>query len=354
MENLTKEIEYITSNEKGDIFKILAQYGKTNLENSSILDLEIVNGIVSSIERSTIYITSDYANYNYVNQNSKFYSNVIVKYDDKLITCDNLDITISDNIAVAYSNVIVKDSNSIMKTQIMTLDLVTKDININSRNDIKINTNYKRQILNNLNLKVKKQEILGMLGPNGVGKSTIFNLITGLKNPNFGEVVIQGINVTNLPINERFTKFKLGLVPQYGGLIHDLSMLDNLKLVAEIHIRQRELREQKINKIVSQFEFEALLNIKAKHLSGGQKKKLVIAMALINDPKILLLDEPFAALDILTIRMLQEIILNLQSTEEISVVICDHQARDASGSPNEVISNQAAKTEYFGDEFNIN
>ena len=141
MENLTKEIEYITSNEKGDIFKILAQYGKTNLENSSILDLEIVNGIVSSIERSTIYITSDYANYNYVNQNSKFYSNVIVKYDDKLITCDNLDITISDNIAVAYSNVIVKDSNSIMKTQIMTLDLVTKDININSRNDIKINTN---------------------------------------------------------------------------------------------------------------------------------------------------------------------------------------------------------------------
>ena len=66
MENLTKEIEYITSNEKGDIYKILAQYGKTNLENSSILDLEIVNGIVSSIERSTIYITSDYANYNYV------------------------------------------------------------------------------------------------------------------------------------------------------------------------------------------------------------------------------------------------------------------------------------------------
>ena len=75
------------------------------------------------------------------NLNSKFYSNVIVKYDDKLITCDNLDITISDNIAVAYSNVIVKDSNSIMKAQIMTLDIVTKDININSRNDIKINTN---------------------------------------------------------------------------------------------------------------------------------------------------------------------------------------------------------------------
>ena len=229
----------------------------------------------------------------------------------------------------------------------------------------------KRQILNNLNLVVRKQEILGMLGPNGVGKSTIFNLITGLKNPTYGEVIIEGINVTNLPINERFTKFKLGLVPQYGGVIHDLTLLDNLKLVSEIHIKEKELRNQKVNKIISQFEFESLLNIKAKDLSGGQKKKLVIAMALINEPRILLLDEPFAALDILTIRMLQEIILNLQSTEEISIVICDHQARDllncvdraiilsngkiiASGSPNEVISDKDAKTQYFGDEFNIN
>ena len=229
----------------------------------------------------------------------------------------------------------------------------------------------KRQILNNLNLKIKKQEILGMLGPNGVGKSTIFNLITGLKDPSYGEIIIDGIKVTKLPINERFTKFKLGLVPQYGGLIHDLTALDNLKLVSEIHIKEKELRNQKVNKLISQFEFESLLNIKAKHLSGGQKKKLVIAMALINDPKILLLDEPFAALDILTIKMLQEVILNLQSTEEISVVICDHQARDllncvdraiilsngqiiASGSPNEVISDKTARTQYFGDEFNIN
>ena len=229
----------------------------------------------------------------------------------------------------------------------------------------------KRQILNNLNLEIKKQEILGMLGPNGVGKSTIFNLITGLKETNYGDIMIDGINVTKLPINERFTKFKLGLVPQYGGLIHDLTLLENLKLVSEIHIKEKELRDQKINKLISQFEFDALLNIKAKYLSGGQKKKLVIAMALVNDPKILLLDEPFAALDILTIKMLQEIILNLQSTEEISIVICDHQARDllncvdraiilsngkiiASGSPNEVISDKAAKSEYFGDEFNIN
>ena len=229
----------------------------------------------------------------------------------------------------------------------------------------------KRQIIDNLNLKINKQEILGVLGPNGVGKSTIFNLITGLKDPNFGEIIIDGTNSTKLPINERFTKFKLGLVPQYGGLIHDLTLEDNLKLVAEIHILEKELREHKLNKLITQFEFESLLKIKSKNLSGGQKKKLVIAMALINDPNILLLDEPFAALDILTIKMLQEIILNLQSSEEISIVICDHQARDllncvdraiilsngkiiASGSPNEVITDKDAKTQYFGDEFNIN
>ena len=228
----------------------------------------------------------------------------------------------------------------------------------------------KRQIIENLNLSINKQEILGMLGPNGVGKSTIFNLITGLKDPAYGEIFINGINATKLPINERFTKFKLGLVPQYGGLIHDLSLIDNLKLVSEIHIKEKESRDHKLNKIITQFEFESLLRIKAKNLSGGQKKKLVIAMSLMNDQKILLLDEPFAALDILTIKMLQEIIVNLQASEEISIVVCDHQARDllscvdraiilsngkiiASGSPKEVISDEDAKTHYFRDEFNI-
>ena len=177
-----------------------------------------------------------------------------------------------------------------------------------------------RQILNNLNLEINKQEVLGMLGPNGVGKSTIFHIITGLKNSTYGKVFINNIECTNIPIYERASRFKLGYVPQYGGFIQDLSLLDNLKLVAEIHIKEKDTRKAKIEKIISQFEFDPLLKIKAKHLSGGQKKKLVISMALINDPNILLLDEPFAALDILTIKMLQEIIVNLQALEKLQLL----------------------------------
>ena len=229
----------------------------------------------------------------------------------------------------------------------------------------------KRQILNNLDLKINKQEILGMLGPNGVGKSTIFHIITGLKDPSFGKVLINEIDCTNIPIYERATRFKLGYVPQYGGFIQDLSLLDNLNLVGEIHIKEKDIRKSKIDKLIAQFEFDPILRIKAKHLSGGQKKKLDISMALINDPNILLLDEPFAALDILTIKMLQEIIVNLQSFEKITVVVCDHQARDllscvdraivlsngkiiASGSPDEIVKDSSARSAYFGDEFKIN
>ena len=229
----------------------------------------------------------------------------------------------------------------------------------------------KRQILNDLNLKINKNEVLGMLGPNGVGKSTIFQIITGLKDPSYGKVLINNVDCTNIPIYERATRFKLGYVPQYGGFIQDLNLYENLKLVAEIHIKEKDIRQTKVEKIISQFEFDSLLRIKAKHLSGGQKKKLVIAMSLINDPNILLLDEPFAALDILTIKMLQEIIVSLQSMERITVVVCDHQARDllscvdraivlsngqiiASGSPNEIINDTDARSAYFGDEFKIN
>ena len=98
----------------------------------------------------------------------------------------------------------------------------------------------KRQILDNINFNVNSGEILGMLGPNGVGKSTIFNLITGLIKPDYGSIVINGENVLKYPISERTTKFKIGYVPQYGGYFHDLTLMENLKAVSEILIKDKK------------------------------------------------------------------------------------------------------------------
>ena len=229
----------------------------------------------------------------------------------------------------------------------------------------------KRQILDNINFNVNSGEILGMLGPNGVGKSTLFNLIIGLIKPDFGSIIINGENVLNYPIAERTQKFKIGYVPQYGGYFHELTLLDNLKAVSEVLIQNITDRNTKIDYLISRFELDSILNVQAKFLSGGQKKKLVIAMALMGDPKVLLLDECFAALDVMTIKMLQELIVSLQAEKNISICICDHQARDllscvdvaivlsnckvvAKGTPSMLINNAEAKTAYFGSSFKIN
>lgn len=229
----------------------------------------------------------------------------------------------------------------------------------------------KRQILDNISFSINSGEILGMLGPNGVGKSTLFNLIIGLLKPDFGSIKVNGENVLDYPISERTKKFKIGYVPQYGGYFHDLTLLDNLKAVSEVLIDNKIDRNSKIDYLISRFELDSVLNIQAKFLSGGQKKKLVIAMALMGDPKVLLLDECFAALDVMTIKMLQELIVSLQSEKNICICICDHQARDllscvdvaivmsnckivAKGTPSMLINDTKAKTAYFGDSFKIN
>lgn len=141
LENSTKDIQYVTTNKNGDVFRINAEYGKTNLENSDILDLVNVDGSIISDNRSNIYISSIYAEYNYSNQNSKFYKNVEIKYDNKIIKCDNLDLNIRDNIAIGYNNVTVEDNNSFMKAKKITMNMLTKDISINSDEKIEITTN---------------------------------------------------------------------------------------------------------------------------------------------------------------------------------------------------------------------
>jgi lipopolysaccharide export system ATP-binding protein len=227
-----------------------------------------------------------------------------------------------------------------------------------------------RLILDNINFKINEGQIFGMLGPNGVGKSTIFNLITGLIQPNSGKIKLNSTDVLDYPIYLRTKKFHIGYVPQYGGYFNDLTLYQNLKAIAEIVINDKTREEHKINSLISKFELENLKDVKAKFLSGGQKKKLVIALSLLSDPKVLLLDECFAALDVLTIKMLQEIIVNLQKETNITICICDHQARDllacvdkamilsnckivAEGSPQELVNNIDAKSAYFGESFNF-
>ena len=227
-----------------------------------------------------------------------------------------------------------------------------------------------RLILDNINFKINQTEIFGMLGPNGVGKSTIFNLITGLISPRNGKIKINGEIVNDYPVFQRTKKFKIGFVPQYGGFFNDMSLLNNLKAIGEITIENKTLMDEKINYLISKFELENIKDIKAKFLSGGQKKKLVIALSLLSDPKVLLLDECFAALDILTIKMIQEIIINLQQENQITICICDHQARDllacvdvamilsnckivAQGTPSNLIKDINAQNAYFGNSFKI-
>ena len=168
-----------------------------------------------------------------------------------------------------------------------------------------------RLILDNLNFKVNKGSIHGMLGPNGAGKSTIFNLITGLLKPDSGKIKIFGEDVTQYPIYIRTRKFSTSYCPQYGGFFSDLTLLDNLRAISEIVIENKNYRTEKINYLISKFEFDNIKDIKAR-FCRRTKKRLIIAMALLSDPKVLLLDEVYAALDVLTIKMMQEIIVNLQ------------------------------------------
>ena len=130
----------------------------------------------------------------------------------------------------------------------------------------------KKIILDNLDLELSNGQILGLLGPNGVGKSTIFNLITGLISPDFGSIIINSEKVNKYPIYQRTLKYKIGFVPQYGGYFHNLTVYENLKAIAEITIENLSFREEKINSLITKFELEALRDIKADILSGGQKK----------------------------------------------------------------------------------
>ena len=229
----------------------------------------------------------------------------------------------------------------------------------------------KRKILDNINLDIYPGEILGLLGPNGVGKSTLFNLLIGLIKPDSGQIFIDSTNVNDLPIYLRTRKFKIGYVPQYGGYFHDLTLIENFNAISEIVIKDKRKRPSIIKDLIYKFELDNVKEIKAKFLSGGQRRKLVICLALLGNPKVLLCDEIFAALDVLSIHMLKEILVTLQKEQpKMSIIICEHQAREllsivdramilskgkiiAKGTPSELVNNSNARAEYFGASFKI-
>ena len=137
IDNIVKDIEYLTTDKNGNKYKILATSGRTNSENKNILDLDNVRGNITSSKRSTVYIVSDFAEYNAYKLNSSFYQNVVVNYEDKEITCDYFDVDMKTNIAKAYNNVVVTDPKSTMKAGKIILNIETKVININPDNDKK-------------------------------------------------------------------------------------------------------------------------------------------------------------------------------------------------------------------------
>ena len=226
-----------------------------------------------------------------------------------------------------------------------------------------------RLVLKKINFELHKSEIFGVLGPNGCGKTTIFNSIMGICRINEGNIFVNNIKINNLPIHERATKFRIGYIPQNSAVFLGLTCEENIRAIAEVKIKEKSLQENKIQELLSDFNLEYLKKIKAINLSGGEKKRLCISMALVSNPQILLMDEPFAALDLITIDMIKKIIVSLQK-KLISVIVTDHNAKDLmnvsdrciiisngeviiSGNPRKIINDPKARQLYFGENFSI-
>ncbi len=227
----------------------------------------------------------------------------------------------------------------------------------------------KRLILRKIDFEINKGEIFGLLGPNGAGKSVTFNVLLGIMKADFGNVFVEGKKITNYAIHERAKKFKIGYIPQNDSVFKGLSCEDNLRAIAEITIKDKVKQESVIQELLSEFNLSHLRNVIANNLSGGEKKKLVIARSLVNNPRILLMDEPYGAVDPINIDMIKKIIINLQK-KGVSVLITDHSAQNVlsivdrcsiisggeiivGGKPEEIIRNNKARQLYFGENFNI-
>ncbi|MBU1658127.1 LPS export ABC transporter ATP-binding protein [bacterium] len=224
------------------------------------------------------------------------------------------------------------------------------------------------EIVKGMSLEVSSGEVVGLLGPNGAGKTTTFYMICGLVEASGGEVFFDGENLSDMPLHRRALK-GIGYLPQEASIFKDLSVEDNLMVAAQVGIKGKEAQEARILELLDMFNIEPIRYRKGISLSGGERRRVEIARALVNAPKFLLLDEPFAGVDPIAVMDIQNIIKQLVSYD-IGVLITDHNVREtlavcdrayviksgsllASGTSEEIGKNADVRTHYLGEEFKL-
>ncbi len=229
-----------------------------------------------------------------------------------------------------------------------------------------VKTIKKTQIVRGMSLEVHSGEVVGLLGPNGAGKTTTFYMICGLVESTEGEVFFDGDNISKLPLHKRAVK-GIGYLPQESSIFKDLTVEDNLLVAAEVNIKDEDARYVRIDELLDLFNIEPIRHRKGVSLSGGERRRVEIARALVNAPKFLLLDEPFAGVDPIAVMDIQSIINQLTDIG-IGVLITDHNVREtlavcdrayviksgellASGSSDEISENEDVRRHYLGESF---
>lgn len=226
----------------------------------------------------------------------------------------------------------------------------------------------KTKIVNGISLEVNSGEVVGLLGPNGAGKTTTFYMICGLLVPSGGSVLLNEQNITKLPLHKR-SNLGIGYLPQESSIFKDLSVEENLAFAAEVHIKDSEQKEKRIEEMLEAFNITSIRKRKGVSLSGGERRRVEIARALTKNPKFILLDEPFAGVDPLAVIDIQRIIEKLVELN-IGVLITDHNVREtlgvcdrayviksgtllAQGSSDEIYDNELVRIHYLGENFKL-
>ena len=226
----------------------------------------------------------------------------------------------------------------------------------------------KTKILHGISLEIKSGEIVGLLGPNGAGKTTTFYTVCGLVKPTTGNVYFDDKDITSLPLHKRALK-GIGYLPQESSIFKDLSVEDNLMLAAEIVTKDKNEQIKRVEELLEIFNIEPIRQRKGVSLSGGERRRTEIARALVSKPKFLLLDEPFAGVDPIAVKDIQEIIHQLTKID-IGVLITDHNVREtleicdrayvmkagallASGTSDEIRNDSKVREHYLGENFNF-